>query len=344
LRCQAIILSPHLPSYSMPVRVVVVRHGERLDEADSQEWRRVRTRETQHDPPLTAPGWDQSKLAAGKLAAVLDDNQTHVKVYSSPTARTLSTAAAIACGLLSELPATVTPVYSLNCCAAAQRYGVAKAFPSGEPTAETLQGVSVTCWPPLGIPEQVDHRQGAGGGFVEATKELAALHGEGEALVLVTHREGIWQLLEHVGIQMRGGYCNITWLTFDPKTQALSSWDPSSHPCQAIPKATISKQLPVVQTTEANEARTLEAVLADGQGTVVVHRGPGRSGSGVGTLLWRTPGVRGVWCSGGAVPCGEVVQLRSSPMSSEGDEGDFVLIQRPNGIEGWTKVKNIRLR
>lgn len=338
----------------MPVRVIVVRHGERLDEADSQEWRRVRTQETLHDPPLTAAGWDQSKLAARKIAAVLDQ-ETHVSICSSPTARTLSTAAGIVAGL-PGVQQQVTPVYSLNCCAAAQRHGVAKAFPKGKPPAEVLKGIPLTCWPAMGSSQDVDHRQGGGEGFVEATKELATLCGDGQVLVLVTHREGIWQLLRHVGGKMKTSYCNITWLSFDPKTQALSSWDPTPQLGRApiAEAATRQRELVPAQqpsavkavaadeaaTVDETGAKTLEVVLAQGAGPVVMYR-EGRDGAG--TLLWRTPGVRGAWADGGAVPNGEIVNLRSSPVSSEGNEGDFVLVRRASGIEGWTKVKNMRV-
>lgn len=37
--------------------VVLVRHGERLDEADRFAWQQTRTHETQYDPPLTKTGW-----------------------------------------------------------------------------------------------------------------------------------------------------------------------------------------------------------------------------------------------------------------------------------------------
>ena len=36
--------------------VILVRHGERLDEADREAWRRLRTHDTQYDPPLTSTG------------------------------------------------------------------------------------------------------------------------------------------------------------------------------------------------------------------------------------------------------------------------------------------------
>merc|ERR1712228_879708 len=90
----------------------------------------------------------------------------------------------------------------------------------------------------------------------------------------------------------------------------------------------------------ANEPTTLEAVLAAGSGALIMHRG------GMGdskTSLWRTPGVRGAWVEGGSVPDGETVTLLSTPQRSEGDEGDFVLVRRSSGVEGWTKIKNLHL-
>eukprot|EP00913_Durusdinium_trenchii_P025146 g23605.t1 len=57
--------------------------------------------------------------------------------------------------------------------------------------------------------------------------------------------------------------------------------------------------------------------------------------------LWQTPGVRGLWVDGGDVSPGEILQLLSIPQSSEGDEGDFVLVRKENGVEGWAKVKNL---
>ena len=59
--------------------MVVVRHGERLDEADSRAWnkiledakRRGSERAVRHDPPLTTKGAAQAQRAGGKLRALL---------------------------------------------------------------------------------------------------------------------------------------------------------------------------------------------------------------------------------------------------------------------------------
>ena len=70
---------------------VVVRHGERLDEADSGAWRRLRTGATRNDPPLTERGHEQARGAGAQVARLLADlvGEAPVAVYSSPTARTM---------------------------------------------------------------------------------------------------------------------------------------------------------------------------------------------------------------------------------------------------------------
>jgi len=332
----------------MSVRVIVVRHGERIDEVDGAEWRKIRTSETKHDPPLTAAGWAQAKLAGRKLASILPQGESHVTIYSSPTARTLSTAAAIIANLRSEA-ASVTPVYSLNCCAAAQHYGVAEGFPKGEPSADVLRGVPLTCWPPLGDASRVDRLQGTGGGFVNAVKELAATHHDGDVLVLVTHREGIWQVLRHAGGKFKSGYCNISLFSYGLNDQTLGTWDCKSEPvgARAMPPCHAHPEPPEEtaassETVAKVETETLEAVLARGSGRVIVHRNG--CGGGRGTLLWCTPGVRGVWADGGAVADGEVVELLGSPVSSEGEQAGFVLVRRSSGVEGWTQVCNVHIQ
>lgn len=360
------------------VYIFAVRHGERLDEVDRQKWRTIRTQSTLHDPPLTATGWDQAKRAGAEIAGVLRKDKSRITVYSSPTARTLSTAASIVKSLkLSSEATKVTPVYSMNCCAAAKDYGVAKAFPAGQPSldGDVLRGVPVA-WPPLGDPEQVDKSRA---GFVSAIKELAAAHQDGDAIVLVTHREGIWELLRHVGLRnsrQTSGYCAVNLCCYDLQQSTLTQWDPQSQPrrvaslsgCPADrsseQKATndrvvadngnhsqpqhrigchigTSPQARSLEVSSVCQALSLEEVFATGSGSVMIlSREAGRD---AGVLLWETPGVHDAWKEGGPVPNGEIVELLSSPVASEGEEGDFVLIRRPSGIEGWTEVANVHL-
>ena len=103
----------------------------------------------------------------------------------------MATAAAIA----KELKAPgVTPAYGLNCCAAAKMVGVASRY-FGRPADEaTMRGVPVSCWPPVGDVEEVHKRNRSSHGFVDTVQELASAHACGEAVVMVTHREGIWEV------------------------------------------------------------------------------------------------------------------------------------------------------
>lgn len=39
-----------------PTFIVLVRHGERLDEVDRYAWQQMRTHDNQYDPPLTKTG------------------------------------------------------------------------------------------------------------------------------------------------------------------------------------------------------------------------------------------------------------------------------------------------
>jgi len=343
----------------------VVRHGERIDEVDSQQWHRIRTQETRYDPPLTGNGWDQATIAGRKVRTLLSQEGGPVSVYSSPTVRTLSTASAIVSCLRQNQAPSVTPIYMLNCCAAAQRYGVSKAFPQGQPAADVMRDVALSCWPPLGDPDRVDKDQGMGGGFVESVKGLASTHADGDTIVLITHREGIWQLIRHVKGEFKSSYCNITLYTYDSAKRSLSGSDrcvppklkasqsredvrsgaACGHPASTIAATLSAEGLTVGFRGENGKdvsamSTSLQAKLASGEGTVMIHR-QGRGGSKR-TSLWQTPGVRGKWVvEGGAVPDGEIVALLSAPMSSDGDEGDFVLIRRASGIEGWTKVCNV---
>ena len=45
-----------------PTLIVLVRHGERLDEADRYAWQKMRSHETQYDAPLTKTGWELREI------------------------------------------------------------------------------------------------------------------------------------------------------------------------------------------------------------------------------------------------------------------------------------------
>jgi broad specificity phosphatase PhoE len=194
--------------------LVVVRHGERLDEADPTAWRNIRTAATAGDPPLTERGREQARTAGSLLLSVLQQHSSDLPlkatVLSSPTSRTMATAVELCRELgLSQ----VTPHYALNCCALAKQEGVAPRGSQLMPSPELLRSVSLSCWPPQGDVPQIDTRNRMQDGFVDALTELASSVSESAGvLVLVTHREGIWELQHAVGLKEGCGYCGF--LTF----------------------------------------------------------------------------------------------------------------------------------
>merc|ERR1719473_1033627 len=105
--------------------LVLVRHGERLDEADPMLWRRMTgTGDVEwHDPPLTERGVRQAAAAGAGLAKELGGLPGAEAVFASPSLRTLGTAAAIAAALGAKL-VPVTALY--GCAAAAKMSGLAK--------------------------------------------------------------------------------------------------------------------------------------------------------------------------------------------------------------------------
>lgn len=248
--------------------LVLVRHGERLDEADRFAWQKIRTHETQFDAPLTKAGrmeggkrekdrwsfnpffsiwskvqvllrgkwhslfmpetlagYKQSSQAGKKILKQLESSSAPAvaAIYSSPTCRTLGTAAAIAkeVGL-----SHVFPAYGLNCCAAAKMTGVSSRY-FREPTEETLCGIQAP-WPPLGDPKEVNGRNRSGRGFIESIQELASAHGE-ETVVLVSHREGIWEVLQHFGLRPYNEYCSTHYLWYDHDSQKIGLWKLEEH-------------------------------------------------------------------------------------------------------------------
>ena len=104
-----------------------IRHGERMDEADSSEarnWRKTCPNKRKFDPPLTKPGYKQAtergKILLKELSKYKDDKDTYPKcIYVSPCDRTLGTAMSIA--IVLKLPMIVIP--GLSACAAAVKTG-----------------------------------------------------------------------------------------------------------------------------------------------------------------------------------------------------------------------------
>lgn len=60
---------------------------------------------------------------------------------------------------------------------------------------------------------------------MQSIQGLASAH-EDETLIMVSHREGIWEVLQHFGLRPHKEYCSIHYLWYDHDTQSICIWDP----------------------------------------------------------------------------------------------------------------------
>ena len=90
--------------------------------------------------------------------------------------------------------------------------------------AKALQNFAVGLKTGVKFYSQVNARNRSGRGFLESIQELASAHGE-ETLVLVSHREGIWEVLQHFGLRPHKEYCSIHYLWYDHDSKRLGLWD-----------------------------------------------------------------------------------------------------------------------
>lgn len=178
-----------------------------------------------YDPPLTQKGWEQAVDASQGVLSVLREQGQDIgavsAVYSSPTMRTMATAAAVAHELGIN---SVSPAYGLNCCAAAKGEGVASKYFDRAPPEDVMRGVALGCWPPIGDVRSIDLRNRQRRGFVESVVELAAMHSPGDIVVLVTHREGLWEILRHTSGAPAAGYCCTRYFNCDPARSTVEKW------------------------------------------------------------------------------------------------------------------------
>jgi len=232
-----------------------------------------------------------------------------------------------------------------NCCAAAQQYGVAAlGFPETEPEQEALGKVSLACWPPQGDAAAVSkaYKKKNVMTFVRCVAELAHQHEAGDVILVVSHREGIWEMYRHVGQKVRRtDYCDVSVYTWDKNELCFGSVGMASlEPPVDVPFST-----PLCADSASS---TLAATLASGKGQLIFQRSDVPLDAP--TKLWQTPGVRGSWVKDANAWNGEIVELLSTPVVAENSGGQahsvrnqFVLIRLPCGAEGWTKVKNVQL-
>jgi len=216
----------------------------------------------------------------------------------------------------------IEPQYGLNCCAAAKRDGCLTVVC---PKVDMSLNIS---WPPSGDPRLVDERNRRQTGFTDTILDLART--KGNILIVVTHREGIWELQQQAGLKpTRTNYCSITPFQCDHKSRRIKPyvWASSEK----------GKKMKVSTEKGVKEEDPFRCVLETGEGKVLFFR----DGKNEPARLWVTPGAKGVWVEGSFVMSGDIVTLVGGPVDSE-EDGEFVQIRLETGTEGWTKVKNIR--
>eukprot|EP00754_Rhynchopus_humris_P037924 Rhum_TRINITY_DN20627_c0_g1::Rhum_TRINITY_DN20627_c0_g1_i1::g.171586::m.171586 len=181
---EVIVSAPTPASNVRKVRILFVRHGERLDESDHTQWAAVRTQENWHDPPLTETGRQQAREAAHEVRKWLADRNCADKFtfFASPASRTLTTAVEV--GTLLGTP-PVTVVHGLYACTAA-------AFERG------LHTLKLSCPKALlgDYPLRALHGTSADDYFqaMDQIASLIPLHQT--TAVVVTHREGIRDVIK----------------------------------------------------------------------------------------------------------------------------------------------------
>jgi len=217
------------------VRLIIVRHGERIDETiDAHEFYSCSSRERFWDPWLTKTGMQQGLNAGRQLMQQLEqfqDLKLHHHIVTSPCLRTVQTAAAISIGL-GGLPIQCFPGVG-ECASAIKKRGIQSFDPNSNgphlflttqelaqycpPSTKFLESDSIydefmPCLHRIAVSRTKDHQSGH-----QDTKK--------KAIIIVTHREGIRELCHRVGhYRMRTNYCEIVHFDLDIKSLQLSMY------------------------------------------------------------------------------------------------------------------------
>jgi len=199
--------------------VVLVRHGERLDEAPDA---RIVNDRPWWDPPLTTNGHAQAR-AAGKLLLAEHERAPFDAVYASPTCRTVQTAG----GLCAELGLPLVLVPGLAECAAAvsklelRSFDPASKSRRGKTPPRFLTLADAVRYVPAGtriVQEAPSPRSAAySEDFLSCVTRLARER-RGSRLLACTHREGIADL-QDVSIctkpKRRAKYCAAARFSYE---------------------------------------------------------------------------------------------------------------------------------
>jgi hypothetical protein len=220
-----------------PTTVIVVRHGERIDEtSQAAEWYSRVTEERESDPELTARGHEQARAAGPMLAQLLLQYPSQPDtVHCSAMQRCLETATSMMMAANINLP--IQPVNGLSACAAAVACCGQERYPYLEADA-----MAAICSP---LTTRTSLRKPIG--FLSTMSHLAASQAGG-VLLTFAHREAIRDLkqlaatntdVEHhpelkVKMHHTPPYCAIAVFEYSAKNDSWCFKDQLELPAELV--------------------------------------------------------------------------------------------------------------
>ena len=236
------------PAALADVDIIVVRHGERLDEVPDPT---IVNNLPHYDPPLTRAGMRQAADAGARLKEE-HEQQPFERIYVSPLARTLQTASHVSASLGGVV---LRPVPALaECAAAVHKYRLASFDPELKraqgPHFVTAEQAAFLCadgtrFEPTEARYDEDFEHGLSRLAVEAAAQGLS------RILLVSHREGIRDLGNLAGVRgrLKTGYCCIARFRYSPSTRQWTMLAPPSTggSLQAADKKSLPHARPITQ-------------------------------------------------------------------------------------------------
>lgn len=201
---------------SVSIEVLVLRHGERIDEVPDSSILHDRPK---WDPPLTRNGYKQAAEAGVRLQGE-HQRLPFERIYVSPCTRTFQTASYVAAEL-GGVPLRPVPGLA-ECAAAVQKFGISAFDPQRKgkgPRFLASELAGAYCAPGTTIePTDALYSEGFEACVGRLASEAAA---QGlTRVLLVSHREGIRDLCNLAGFRGRAStaYCCIAQFRYTPES------------------------------------------------------------------------------------------------------------------------------
>ena len=262
---------------SVSIEVLVLRHGERIDEVPDSS---IVNDRPKWDPPLTRNGYKQAAEAGVRLQGE-HQRRPFERIYVSPCTRTFQTASFVA-AQLGGVPLRPVPGLA-ECAAAVQKYGISAFDPKGKgPRFLASEQAGAYCAPGTTIePTDALYSEGFEACVGRLASEAAA---QGlTRVLLVSHREGIRDLCNLAGFRGRAStaYCCIAQFRYTPDsdqyelltaptTKVLPTRDPLPAPPPPVPNGNgVAVTLPQTGSEVTGPPRTVCAESCTGESLTV---------------------------------------------------------------------------